>query len=96
MSQYWQAEQSFVWYEGFVGPPTDYKIIISVADCVKTMAGLHMLSCLSCICNSEQLALTRFTSMNLKISKDEEEQKSTPLVIVHACVVCVLVSLSCF
>lgn len=29
------GEQSPVWSEGFVGPPTDYKIIITVTDCVE-------------------------------------------------------------
>lgn len=32
-AQLWQWEQSSVWYEGFVGPPTVYKIIISLTDC---------------------------------------------------------------
>lgn len=38
--QPWHGEQSPVWYEGFVGPPTDYKIIITLTDCVETMEGL--------------------------------------------------------
>lgn len=39
--QPWHGEQSPVCYEGFVGPPTGYKIIITLTDCVETMEGLH-------------------------------------------------------